>query len=536
MKPISILAIALTAVLVISNAGSASAVQGSKGKQAKQPLISSVLLSPLASTLNNPIAVDYQETSDSVIASLNYVNGLPYNFVRVSRTGVVTQFSNASGFPEEVYIAVAPSQNCNGTGLSLGGFAVGDLFAGSGTGTVARISADGATVQNSFATLPGETGQEWGGLYFDRTGNFGGDLMVATTSGGIYRVKSTGGAATLVARLQGNRAVEGIITLPNDSRFGPLSGKILVGGTDIGIPSSGKTNILAVDPIDATHPMGTFTTYDLGPGVVEPEGFRIVPANGDFFGVDFGGSPSAPKILFTAPASGFSSIVGDLVIASEGDIDPTSKTSKLFDVVWDSVANKPKVTEIPGGSVYQYEGITFSCAAAPCVPSTLSCPPSTCINATAPSVVTFPTPVTTGGTNPGSSAVCTPPSGSVFALGTTTVNCTAPNGCLTGTASCSFSVTLGSPNLTLTDFTGNGSTVTLNTVTGAYTFICGNGASMSGTGTVVIRGGIITLNDVCVVVTIDCASGRAWATLKMPMATLQCSITARGVVCPACIR
>lgn len=537
MKRISVLVlIALSAVwLGVTNSGSTAAMQGKKDKQAKQPLIAGISLSTLGSPLNNAIAVEYQEASDSVIVSVNYVNGLPYNFVRVSRTGVVTQFSNASGYPEEVYIAVAPSLNCSGTGLSLGGFAVGDLFAGSGTGTIARISADGTTVQNSFATLPGETGQEWGGLYFDRTGNFGGDLMVATTSGGIYRVKSTGGAATLVARLQGNGAVEGIITLPNDSRFGPLSGKILVGGTDIGIPSTGENNILVVDPIDAMHPMGTFTAYDLGPDVVEPEGFKIVPANGDFFGVDFGGSPAAPKILFTAPASGFSSIVGDLVIASEGTIDPVTKTSKLYDVVWDSVANKPKVTEIPGGRVYQYEGITFSCAAAPCVPSSLFCPPSACLNATVPSVVTYPTPSTTGGSFPGSPAVCTPPSGSVFALGPTTVTCTAANGCM-GTTSCSFSVTLASPILTITDFTGNGTTFTLNTLTGAYTFTCADGSSMSGIGHLVIRGGEIEFDDVCVVVKIDCASGRAWGTFKSPMGLVKCSFIARGVVCPVCIR
>lgn len=533
MKLISILVIALTVVSVL-NADSTSAMQEKKGKQAQEPLVAVVSLSTLAGPLNNPIAVDYQETSDSLIVSLNYVNGLPYNFARVSRTGVVTQFSSASGFIEEVYLAVAPSQNCSRTGLSLGGFPVGDVFAGSGTGTVARISADGTTVQNPFATLPGETGQLWGGLYFDRTGNFGGDLMVCTTTGGVYRVKSTGGAATLVARFPGNKAVEHIITLPNDSRFGPLSGKILVGGTDIGLPPSGQTNVFTVDPIDAMHPTGTFTQFSV-PSIIEPEGFRIVPAGGDFFGTDFGGSVAAPKIVVTAPASGFSSIVGDLVIASEGMIDPNTKTSKLFDVVWDSVNNKLKTTEITGGSVFQYEGIAFSCAAAPCIPSTLSCPASTCLNATGPTVVTFPTPVTTGGTSPGSTAVCTPPSGSVFGLGTTPVNCTAPDGC-TGTASCSFTVSLGSCILTLTDFTGNGSTVTLNICTGAYTFICGDRTSMSGTGTVVIRGGIITLNDVCVVVTIDCASGRAWATLKMPMATVKCSIVARGVVCPVCMR
>src|SRR4030095_13023685 len=384
MRRVSILLAALCAALLIPAPGSTQnenpVKQAKKGKQQQsQPALAPISLTNLAvntpalSDLDNLIAVDYQETSDSLIVSVHYRNGLPNTFVRVSRTGVITQFSTASGYPEEVQLAVAPSQNCSGTGLSLGGFTVGDVFAGSGTGTIARISADSSTVQNTFATLSGETGQLWGGLYFDRTGNFGGDLLVATTTGGVYRVNSAG-VATLVAREPGNGAVEGIISLPNDSRFGPLSGNILVGGSDIGTPSTGETSILAVDPIDAMHPLGTFTTYSV-PEIVKPEGFGIVPVNGDFFGTDF-----ISKAVVTAPGSQFSGIVGDLVVASEGEIDPNTQTAKLFDVVWDPVNNNLKTTEIVGGRVFQYEGMTFACvAAAECVPSTLTWSNDFCI-------------------------------------------------------------------------------------------------------------------------------------------------------------
>lgn len=300
------------------------------------------------------ITVDYQETSDSVIVSVNATSGRPYNFVRVSRNGTISQFSTASGFPERVYLAVARSQTASPKGLSLGGFTVGDVFAGSGFGTgsgstIARISADGATIQNPFATLPGETGLLWGGLYFDRTGNFGGDLMVATTTGGIYRVNSSG-VATLIARHPLNAPVEGIITIPSDPRFGPLSGKILVGGTAIGTPSTLET-VLAVDPIDAMHPMGTFTVFSI-PGIFEPRFFQIVPVDGDFFGADF-----VSQTLFTAPAKQFSDFVGDLVIAS---IDPSTKTNKLFDVSWDPVNNNLRTREITFRRSVKYRAITFS--------------------------------------------------------------------------------------------------------------------------------------------------------------------------------
>jgi hypothetical protein len=508
---------------------------GADDQEDQLPAVAPITLSTLAASsggnLDNLIGIDYQENSDSVIVAVHATNGLPNNFVKVSRAGVVTQFSTASGFPQEVYLAIAPSQNCSGIGLSLGGFNVGDVFAGSGNGaggnaTIARISADGTTVLNPFATLPSSAGELlWGGLYFDRTGNFGGDLMVVTTGGGVYRVKSTG-AATLVARDPQNRAYEHIIVLPNDARFGPLQGKILVGGTDIGLPATGATNVFTVDPIDGTHPAGTFTAFSVGPDIVEPEGFRIVPPNGDFFGTDFGGSVSpGPFRVVTAPASGFSGIVGDLIIASEGD--PTLKNSKLFDVVWDPVNSKLKTTEIPGGRVPQYEGITMSCL---CVPATLACPPNTCVTSASggPGVINYATPITSKGLI----ATCTPPSGSTFAVGTTPVNCTADNGC-SGSVNCSFNVTLALLNLTIVDFAGSGSTLTININNSTYVFTCGDGFVMSGTATITIKGGIIVLEDngggKCVLAKIDIFSGRSVATLQAPMGFVRCQINGRGL-------
>lgn len=535
MKRISILLLAaLCAALAIVPLLSSTPVMQTKKQKQGQPVVSSIpsiTLAPLATIPGSPspgdpvsqlTAIDYQEVGDTVIVSLNAPSGLPYNFEQVTRSGAHAQFSPNMRFPEEVHIAVAPSQNCSATGLSLGGFKVGDVFVGSGFGLVSRISADGSTT-TPFATLPGETGLLWGGLAFDRVGTFNGDLIATTTSGGVYRINSAG-VATLIVRIPGG-GVKGVIVIPNDPRFGPIAGEILVGGTPLIEPSGPPDNGFVVDAA------GNFSTLDLG--IHEPEGFRIVPPGGDFFATDV-----PTHTVFTAPASQFASIVGDLVIA--GEIDFNTHTGRLFDVVFAGIGspgalpNGFLVREIPGGRIGQYEGITFSCVPAPCVPSTLSCPASTCINAAGPTVVTFPTPVTTGGTNPGSTAVCTPPSGSVFGLGTTPVNCTASDGC-GGTANCSFSVTLASCILTLTDFTGNGSTLTLNVCTGDYVFTCGDGFSMSGTGHVIIRGGIISFNDVCVEAMIDCASGRATATLKAPMATVRCTIVARGVVCPLCL-
>src|SRR5207253_5289329 len=75
-------------------------------------------------------------------------------------------------------------------------------------------------------------------------------------------------------------------------------------------------------------------------------------------------------------------------------------------------------------------------------PPTITCPAD--INSQSP-IVTYPTP--TASDNCGSvMVVCSPPSGSTFPVGTTTVNCTATD-TAGNTASCSFNVTFspGSP-------------------------------------------------------------------------------------------
>src|SRR4029450_357421 len=189
MKPSSILATALCAALAItSQLSSTSATQQKVKKNLSCPTVAVAALATVAqdrTALFGIIAVDYQEVTDSLIVSVHFDDGPPNNFARVTRAGVITPFSTASGFPGEVQIAVAPSQNCTGTGLSAGGFTVGEVFASSGNdsasgfATIARLAVDGSSVQQAFATLPGETGGVLG-LYFDRSGNFGGDLMACT--------------------------------------------------------------------------------------------------------------------------------------------------------------------------------------------------------------------------------------------------------------------------------------------------------------------------------------------------------------------
>ena len=233
------------------------------------PPAQAVTLTPIATNFNNPVGIDHHAPTNRLVLSVHYPNGLPYNFELVAADGARQPFSSISGFSDEVKIATAKD---DGGGMSMGGFAAGELFTGTGVaGHVARISADGGSIQNPWVVLPGESGLMRGSLYVDRTGVFNGDLIVVTTTGGVWRVSSDGQPA-LLANL--SVALEGLVTVPDDAaRYGPWAGKILAGAEGLG-------RIYSIAPNGAT------AFYELG---INPEDFDIVPANQNFFGVDFAG-------------------------------------------------------------------------------------------------------------------------------------------------------------------------------------------------------------------------------------------------------
>src|SRR4030095_2512739 len=124
-------------------------------------------------------------------------------------------------------------------------------------------------------------------------------------------------------------------------------------------------------------------------------------------------------------------------------------------------------------------------------------------------------------------AVCSPASGSVFALGTTTVTCTATDAA-GNLATCSFTVT--SFDLCLQD-DGNASTVLLwNSVTGDYRFCCG-GTSTIGRGSVQKKGNTFTLQHLAtdrrVTATIDKSASKGTSSLQSPPGTTKCTISDR---------
>jgi RHS repeat-associated protein len=283
-------------------------------------------LRAISTGFNSPIGIDYHQPTGKVVMSVNYNNGgQPYNLELVAADGTRSRFSQISGLTDELKIATA--RDDTGTGMSIGGFHAGELFTGSGVpGVIVRVSPDGTQVQNPWVVLPGENGLMRGSLYVDRTGVYGGDLIVVTTTGGVWRITSAG-QATQLTRL--GTHLEGLQTIPNDpAKYGPWAGKILIGAEEQG-------RFYAVDA------QGSSTFYSIG---INPEDIDLIPANENFFGVDFSG-----QTLWGAPAAAFSQMVGDILVAQESP-------GLLYRVHWDGTQfQKTQLAQVP-----QWEHVTFA--------------------------------------------------------------------------------------------------------------------------------------------------------------------------------
>ena len=115
--------------------------------------LAAITLTPISAGFSNGmIGIDHHQPTNQVVVSVNYnTGGLPYNFELVAADGTKTQFSAVSGLTDEIKIATVKD--------TLGGFAVGELFVGTGVaGVIARVSPDGTSVLNPWVTLPGEPG------------------------------------------------------------------------------------------------------------------------------------------------------------------------------------------------------------------------------------------------------------------------------------------------------------------------------------------------------------------------------------------
>ncbi|HUS28587.1 MAG TPA: hypothetical protein VMZ53_08760 [Kofleriaceae bacterium] len=289
----------------------------------------------ISTPFNTPIGIDYHEPTHTVILSVNYgTGGQPHNFARIQADGMELPFSDYAGMVEEVKIATARSGKDNPAGWD-----VGTMFTGNGIdGQIVKISPDGSVITNPWIDLPGtNNGLMRGSLYVDRTGIFDGDLIVATTTGEVWRVNKAG-TPTPITVPKGVH-LEGLIVVPNvPKRYGPIAGKIIAGAEGEGL-------------MWIISPNGDATTINLGVAI---EDIDIVMPGENFFGVNFGTSR-----LLGVTAKECEPMIGDILLTQENVV---AGTSGLFRLQWNGSALAAVAVPVAAGSatVGQWEHTTFA--------------------------------------------------------------------------------------------------------------------------------------------------------------------------------
>jgi len=168
---------------------------------------------------------------------------------------------------------------------------------------------------------------------------------------------------------------------------------------------------------------------------------------------------------------------------------------------------------------------------------TLVCPPNQVAAIVGPTgstvVVNYPSPLYSDSC-PGASVVCSPPSGSAFPVGLTTVTCAATDASGNQTV-CSFIVTTF--NICLQDDSNPAIVILLNSFTGDYLF-CVNGSTWTGRGTVQKQGNLYTLTHNTpgrrVLAKYDGSQNKGTASLQSPVGTMTATISDRDTRNNAC--
>lgn len=194
-------------------------------------------------------------------------------------------------------------------------------------------------------------------------------------------------------------------------------------------------------------------------------------------------------------------------------------------------ANTVTLCVIDGGGLITMADLTIN-VSPEMTPPVITCPADIMATATTPGsstvIVNYPAPTATD--NCGApTVVCTPPSGSAFSLGVTTVTCTATDAA-GNTASCSFTVTTF--DVCVQDDSSSSRVLLWNSQTGDY-LICFNGTSVSGRGRVTKQGNIFKLTHYAsgrrLIAQVDKGVNRGSASLQMPVGVVVCSITDRDI-------
>lgn len=191
-----------------------------------------------------------------------------------------------------------------GASLGLGGFPIGDVYAGSSGGTIYHYANSGGAPSVFGSVNTNETVRQ---ILFDPGNSFGGKMLVSTTSGNIYRFDSTG-TGTIIASV--GEDTEGLDIA--SSAFGKYAGQLLV-------TSEGSGKVRAISPGGVVTVLQTSAAGGGNLLVPIAETISVVPVDLGLSGNPLEGFYVAnyPVDIQKANASQFAGMQGDAIVTSE---------------------------------------------------------------------------------------------------------------------------------------------------------------------------------------------------------------------------
>jgi uncharacterized delta-60 repeat protein len=289
------------------------------------------------------------------------ISGDQWEVAQLLPNGTLSDYANFTSSNDECALVPVPAGNA-------AGFTAGDIYVGSTSGQIIKISNGGHEVE-TWVTLEDNSNSESvgnirGTMLLANGGPYGGDLVALTDNGQVFVVDSNGDYAKIADLPQqepestaqvgnGQTHWEAICQVPDiPSLWGSLAGTLLVGEEE----ASQVLFDIALTPQTGTEspggPYAAVTVFNLSNGIELPENLTVVPSNSNFFALSnlYGG------ILCTATAAQFTSMVGTILESGEDPSDPMAM------LTWNGTQIVSTPLTDSGAPTGGFEGVTFGTA------------------------------------------------------------------------------------------------------------------------------------------------------------------------------
>lgn len=206
---------------------------------------------------------------------------------------------NVQVFAPGVSLAPSPSsEHFVSASVGAGGFPNRDVYVAA-SNSVVHISHDGT----SSSVFAGGFGGDVRGILFDTVGSFGGDMLVTTNAGNVYRVNSAGASSLLNST---GEDTEGLDVAPTGAGFGTFDGDLVVASEGSGL-------------LRAITPTGSMTDINPNDRIAGAEELSFVPLTLGLSGNPVEGMYGAnyTENVLKADAGQFAGMQGDVIVTSE---------------------------------------------------------------------------------------------------------------------------------------------------------------------------------------------------------------------------